>query len=256
VVILINQGNFTFQDAGHYPLDLRPNSIVTADFNGDGALDLATHTGGGTLNGGSRLVSLIGDGSGGFQTGTPVVVADIFINYMAPANPHGDARDELVVFGSRSNGGGSTTFLEVFSVDGNGGWTNQQSLVFTNNLSTSLQVISVNGDAHPDLVMVQTVQATGERSLRVYPGGPTGFGAEQVLASGLPFASFTSLADLNGDGLLDVVGGNTLFLAKPGGGHHPAQTIWIGAAGAQAVADFNRDGKADLLNGLSILLQK
>jgi hypothetical protein len=49
---------------------------------------------------------------------------------------------------------------------------------------------------------------------------------------------------------------NTLFLAKAGGGFHPGQPIWIGSPGAQHVADFNRDGKPDLLNGLRILLQK
>jgi len=58
------------------------------------------------------------------------------------------------------------------------------------------------------------------------------------------------------DGRLDVAAGGSVCLAKPGGGFYPAQNIWIGGAGAQGVADFNRDGKADLLSGLSILLQK
>jgi hypothetical protein len=34
------------------------------------------------------------------------------------------------------------------------------------------------------------------------------------------------------------------------------QSIYLGPNGVQTVADFNRDGKADLLNGLSILLQR
>jgi hypothetical protein len=64
------------------------------------------------------------------------------------------------------------------------------------------------------------------------------------------------LADLNGDGLFDVTAGSTLYLAKPGGGFHPGQDVYLGTGGIRAVADFNRDGKPDLLNGLSILLQK
>jgi len=81
-------------------------------------------------------------------------------------------------------------------------------------------------------------------------------GAVGVLEDDVEFSAFNSIADLNGDGLLDAAGGYTLHLAKPGGGFHPGQSIWIGAEGVQHVADFNRDGKPDLLNGLSILLQK
>jgi hypothetical protein len=61
---------------------------------------------------------------------------------------------------------------------------------------------------------------------------------------------------LNGDGLLDVTAGSNLYLARAGGGFHPAQRVYVGAGGIRDVADFNRDGKADLLNGLNILLQK
>src|SRR5262249_26412242 len=45
VVIFTNLGNYTFADAGHYPMAVQPTLIVTGDFNGDGALDLAVQTG-------------------------------------------------------------------------------------------------------------------------------------------------------------------------------------------------------------------
>jgi len=254
VVILTNLGNFSFQDAGHYPLDLNANSIVRGDFDGDGDLDLAVYVGGGSLVGGSRVVSLRNDGTGAFQTGTPVVTGNT-ISFMAPANADADTRDELVLRGARLVGNTSVNFLEVFALDGSGGWTNRQSLVFTNILG-SLQVVSMNGDAYPDLVVSETDQSLGKKSLRIYPGGPDGFGPEQILADGIEFSSFTRLGDLNGDGQLDVISFNTLFLANSGGEFHPAQSVYIGTGGVQAVADFNHDGKADLLNGLSILLQK
>src|SRR5262249_30751814 len=132
---------------------------------------------------------------------------------------------------------------------------NRQVLAFTNEVE-SLQVVSMNGDAFPDLVVVETEPFTGNQSFRMYPGGPGGFGVEQVLADGVEFQSFSAVTDLNNDGLLDVVAFNTLYLAKASGGFHPGQRIWAGGEGAQHVADFNRDGKPDLLNGLSILLQK
>jgi hypothetical protein len=114
----------------------------------------------------------------------------------------------------------------------------------------------MNGDAYPDLVVLQSQFFGGINSLRIYPGGPGGFGPEQILADGVEFSSFSRLADLNGDALIDVASFNTIFLARPGGGFHPAQSIYVALSGIQGVADFNRDGKADLLNGLSILLQK
>jgi hypothetical protein len=235
-------------------MDSTPANMVTGDFNGDGALDLAIRTGGGTLLGGTRLVSLLGDGAGGFQTGAPVNVGN-GVSFLAPANPDNDARDELVLYGSRIAGSSVTNFLEVFALNASGGWTNRQTLASTNFLE-SLQIVSKNGDAFPDLVVAETDSFTGNASLRMYPGGPAGFGPEQVLVDGVEFSSFNRLADLNGDGLLDVVAGNSVYLANPLGGFHPVQQIWITAEGVKDVTDFNGDGKADLLSGLSILLQR
>ncbi|MBK7998279.1 MAG: VCBS repeat-containing protein [Verrucomicrobia bacterium] len=254
VAVLTNAGNFVFQDAGHYPLDWSPNSVVTADFDGDGDLDLAANLGGGTLVGGSRIVSLLNNGAGVFQTGTPTVVGSTLSAFL-PVNAETDARTELFLRGSRIVGSTSVNFLEVFALDASGGWTNRQTLVATN-VVWSQQLALVNGDSYPDLVVSQRVGTGFGGSLRIYPGGPAGFGAEQVVEAETEFSTFARLADLNGDGLLDVAAFNTIYLAKPGGGFHPAQPIYIGAAGAQGVADFNGDGKPDLLNGLSVLLQR
>jgi hypothetical protein len=174
---------------------------------------------------------------------------------MVTANAEADAREELLLRGSRVLGNTTMNFLEVFALDAGGGWTNRQALAFTNSV-ISQQLLLVNGDAYPDLVVAQEAAFGGGWSLRLFPGGPTGFGSEQILADQVEFHSFSRLADLNNDGLLDVASFNTIYLAKPGGGFHPGQSIYAGQGGVQAVADFNRDGKADLLNGLSILLQK
>jgi len=73
------------------------------------------------------------------------------------------------------------------------------------------------------------------------------------------FTAFTRLADLNADGLVDVIGAEGFYLGAPGGGFYPGQAIWMGAGSFQNevnVADFNRDGKMDLTIGLNVLLQK
>jgi hypothetical protein len=254
VVVLTNTGNFAFQDAGHYPLDWNPNNVVAADFDGDGDLDLAVNLGGGTLAGGSRIVSLRNNGAGAFQTGTPTQVGNT-LSAVLPVNAEADARAELFLRGSKIVGSTSVNFLEVFALDAGGGWTNRQTLVATN-VVWSQQLSLVNGDSYPDLIVSQRVGTGFGGSLRIYPGGPAGFGAEQVVEAETEFSTFARIADLNGDSLLDVASFNTVYLAKPGGGFHPAQEIYIGSGGAQGVADLNRDGKPDLFNGLSVLLQR
>ncbi len=251
VVVLTNAGNLVFQNAGHYPVGVRANGAVAGDFNGDGRVDLAIHAGGGTINGGSQLVSMLNDGAGGFQAGPAIVVANTLASVLV-ANAEADARAEILLRGSRIGG---PNFLEVFALDSSGGWTNRQSLAISNSLS-SAQVLLANRDAFPDVIVAKTDSVSGIRSLSLYPGGAAGFGNAQTFVDDVEFNTFTRLADLNNDGLLDVVGGNTIYLARQSGGYHPAQPIWIGIAGAQGVADFNRDGKMDLFNGLSVLLQK
>jgi hypothetical protein len=255
VVVLTNQGNFTFVEAGHYPLDFRPARIVSADFNGDTIADLTILTLGGTLNGGARLIALTGDGSGGFQVSPPVEVATT-ISRLEMGDVNGDGHTELLLTGVRLIGSVLSGFTELFALDA-AGWNSQQSLVFSNTVG-SLKIQSMNGDTYSDLVTTEVDATSGDTALVMYPGGPTGLGARQVLATGVEFQTFSHIVDLNNDGLPDVISFNlnSLFLAKPGGGFHPGQRIWIGTAGIEHVADFNLDGKADLMSGLSILLQE
>jgi hypothetical protein len=256
VVVLTNLGNFAFADAGHYPLGFKPDRILGADFNGDDHIDLTVLTQGGTIHGGSRLIALLGDGSGSFQLRPPVEVATT-TSIFAIGDVDGDGRTELLLAGGRLDGSVLSSFTELFTLD-NTSWSNRQSLTFSNHVG-SLLILNLNGDPYADVVTTERDSTSGVTTLGLYPGGPTGLGARQVLAAGVEFQSFSHIVDLNADGLLDVVSfeRNTLYLAKPGGSSfYPGQPVWISTAGIEHVADFNRDGKPDLMSGLSILLQK
>jgi hypothetical protein len=223
--------------------------VVSGDFNGDGDVDVAAHIGGGTLLGGSSVVFLAGDGEMGFSAGAPARVGDI-VSLMAAVDVEGDGRDELLVRGQRIEGGRSVNFLELFAVDEAGGWTNRQTIL-ADGRADSLQIVRYDDDARPDLVFMP-----GGGTVALMRGSDGGFGSQETLAEDVEFLEIRIFADLNNDGIPDVTAGNEIYLARPEGGFHPAQLIYIGAAGPQAAADFNRDGKMDLLSGLSVLLQK
>src|SRR5689334_4835000 len=62
VSILLGNGNGTFQTAVSYLVGTLPDSVVTADFNGDGHLDLAVAN-----YNSNNLSILLGNGNGTFQ---------------------------------------------------------------------------------------------------------------------------------------------------------------------------------------------
>ena len=253
LLVLTNQGNFNFAEAARYPLEVEATLLVSGDFDGDGNADLVSQTG--VFGGPYRFHTFLGDGSGGFQTNAPPPVGDTY-SHVIPVRLDGDSSDELVVQGTREIGGVTTNFLEVLAWDGASGWTIRQSLDFTSRPDL-VQLAQANGDDFQDLIVARSDPFTGVATLSMFPGGAAGFMAEELITDELDYSTFNSLvADVNDDGLLDVISHSTLFLANPSGGFHPAQTVFSGRLGAQEVADFNNDGKADLRSGLGILLQE
>jgi hypothetical protein len=195
ITVLLGNGDGTFTAAPviSFPFNTTPPFILAGDFNGDGKLDLATFS-----DGTNGVIVLLGKGDGTFPTTittpTPNLQAE---PSTAMADLNEDGIPDLVV---TSFSGDATVLLGT----GNGAFAIGATLGF---YDLGLTVGDFNGDGIPDLAAnygyeVNYLMGVGDGT---FTTGPT-FDASKI-ANSAEF-DFTTLisADLNGDGLSDVVG--------------------------------------------------
>lgn len=234
-----------------------------ADVNGDGIPDLlvahlcayanvtkctATTPGSvGVLVGHDDIFSLIATYNSGGQT-TSLAVADV----------NGDGQPDVVVANACTTGGSFGCNGSVGVLLGNGDGTFQKAKTYpagSGVLLYSVAVADVNGDGKPDVV-VTGVQDNGNGSVGVLLGNGDGTYASVVnYASGGSSPQSVAIADLNGDGNLDVLvsdsASNTVgVLLGNGDGTFSAPLIYSTGGNTPtsvAIADVNGDGKPDLV---------
>jgi uncharacterized protein (TIGR03437 family) len=263
VHLLLGNGAGSFTPAGSAPAGDAPWAIASADFNGDGALDLAL------ANFNSDNVSvLLGDGHGAFrpapgspfalpQNGRPVCIAAADLNR--------DGKVDLVV-GELFGG------VSVLLGNGTGAFAHAAGSPLTAHGPTGIVVGDFNRDGRPDLAFTNAHGAplptmpgsffqSGNSITVVLGDGTGGFtpapGSPFTVGS-LPGAIVT--ADFNLDGYADLAVLNqdsrdiTVLLGNGFGGFTAAPS-GRAAAGINAAnlvaADLNGDGAADLAIGHS-----
>jgi hypothetical protein len=231
--VMLGKGNGTFQPPVVINLTqtVSFNQLATGDFNRDGHLDLI-------VNG---TTFLPGKGDGTF--GTPVVVnSDFNIRSFVVGDFNHDGYLDLVDVG---NGFVETEPMQVLL--GNGDGTFQAARRFWS--LPQYPDKSVAGDFNHDgnLDVALTLNPNGVVILLGTGGGsfaPPVIYATDELPNGL------TAADLNGDGIVDLIATGSLvdvFLGK-GDGTFPTRvdysvTVFPSQVG---VGDFNSDGKLDL----------
>jgi hypothetical protein len=235
LTLFFGTGGFGFGPAVRIPLTVYPNDLLAGDINGDGHPDLLVMS----FATGSVL-ELTGDGTGAFQSGSPVKLAD-FLSLGALTNLDTDPGAELVVAGIMSN----NYFLKVLKSGGAGAWTEKQTLSTNLNvLDFALQDITTDGRA--DVIALSQDEAFNT-TVDLFAGATNGFGPRQVLVSGVNSASNLTLGDFDRDGRTDFLTGSTIYLTKLNGGVSSPLPVWIGEAGVRIVQDLNGDHKPDLL---------
>jgi hypothetical protein len=223
-----------------YATDTTPNDVTTADFNGDGILDLAVPTGDNSVS------VLLGVGNGTFAA---------HVEYAVPGHPsaiiHGDFNND----GKMDVATADPYTSEITVLLGNGDGTFQPHAEYAASTQpVALATADVNGDGKLDIIVVNykannvsVLIGNGDGSFQAPVDYATGNGPSSV-----------AIGDFNGDGKLDLaVANNTdntvAILLGNGNGTFQAAVPYPTAVGANSVVagNFTSANVLDLAVGTS-----
>jgi hypothetical protein len=241
VAILLGNGNGTFTvqpvkyDVGTIPPPTPVSSIVAADFNGDGNLDLATANG--PSNGGVSV--LYGNGDGTFQSQTNYS-AGTFPTTLTLADLNGDGRTDLVV--------GNTFANEAEVLLNTGSSFTLSGTIALGGFPMGIAAADFDRDGHVDVAAVN--QGTSDITVKLQRPDGT-FAAPALRVGSLPIT--LASADLNRDGAADLItlnaqSSNISVLLGDSTGSFSAATNYSVAGNPidLVVGDFNGDSRSDM----------
>jgi hypothetical protein len=244
LTILLGNGNGTFNQGPAVGIaGQNVNNAVVADFNGDGNLDLAI-----SLPDANEVQVLLGNGDGTFNPLTPISAPSVFV--IATGDFNNDGKPDLVLV----NPGGES--ITILLGNGNGTFRKRPPI----SISGGPQAIAVgdlNLDGNQDLAVVD--YSTQTLTILLGNGNGTFRKVAAQPATGVEPLSI-AIGDFNGDDIPDLAVSNQNYgYPNPG-----TVTVLLGNGKGEfkatptspqtgsipdtiLVADFNGDGKPDLL---------
>ena len=261
LTVALGDGKGNFTASRNYVGTGMSYSLAIADFNGDGHPDVVSAS-----PDTDTATVWLNDGSAGFgfPQGEWVGVRNLINNPQSlPSfvDVNGDGKPDMVVL----NAGYGDVQIATMLNDGTGRFadpiTSESGVVF--GTMGDYRIANFRGSGHPDFVAIgeSLVFSGGAQYVVFAPGNGDGtFGTPTSFTT--PGADGTmAVGDFDGDGKLDfvAVGGNpsgsgflmSVFLGNGDGTFRPGITIPITdsaqTVGSVSVADFNGDGKLDVL---------
>ncbi len=222
-----------------------PLSFIVADWDDDGALDIASLSEPGP--GAAGVLSFFrGRGDGTFDAPRSVPAGDR-PRALATSDVDGDGHLDI---GVAKAAGNSNVF--VFRGDGAGGFVLAAAIQTPGTATSSIAVADFDADGRGDLVVREIVPAAGcgWSATVLLGGGGFAFGAPRIEVIGYPPANLVG-GDVDGDGLEDLVSASTsegvfAFFFPTG---TPVRSTLFGSATSPnelALADLDADGLLDV----------
>ncbi|MCU1312065.1 MAG: hypothetical protein JWO20_3190, partial [Candidatus Angelobacter sp.] len=246
ISVLMGRGDGSFPAFTHAQLGANPVAIAKGDFNSDGKLDFAV------VNQSAKSIGIyVGNGNGDFSNNNSYSTG-MTPTSIAAADLNGDNKLDLVVTNSDDDN------VSVFIGNGDGTFQPRVSYAVGSKPS-AVAVADLNKDGKPDIIVVnRTTDSPGNSgTISVLLGkgdGTLNAASQTALFSARPVS--LAVADLNGDGNLDVIVANELnsvlriLVGRGDGGFQQLLLTDNGTGGTSVIAvDMNNDLLPDLVVG-------
>jgi hypothetical protein len=245
-----NIGNGFTEDTTVSLPGVSDGSVAWADYNGDGKQDFLLT---GSTSSGGNISKLYKSTGNGFTEDTTVSLPVVRYSSVAWADYNGDGKQDFLLTGYTASGSGNIS--KLYKNTGNG-FTEDTTVSLPGVFYSSVAWADYNGDGKQDFLLTGSTSSGGYIS-KLYKNTGNGFTEDTTVSLPGVYGGSVTWADYNGDGKQDFLltgstssGGYISKLYKNiGNGFTEDTTVSLPGVsdGSVAWADYNGDGKQDLL---------